>query len=197
MGSGGQRYGAGRPAHKVKSGNCLSIDVRQWHRKGCLRPGWVGGWVWSDAETGEQTSSIGFRADEGGVILNYTMSGTPMRQHVPLTLTRCNFGGTRPWFACPSCLRRVAVLYLRANAGFVCRPCGRIAYSSQSDDEMARAWRQQRKVEGRLGENWRRPKGMHRSTYDKLLNIILDCEERRDAALATYMLKKFPSFLRR
>jgi hypothetical protein len=41
------------------------------------------------------------------------------------------------------------------------------------------------KVEAKISENWRRPKGMHRATHERLLSIIWDCEERRDAALAT------------
>jgi hypothetical protein len=41
-------------------------------------------------------------------------------------------------------------------------------------------WRKQSKIEARLGENWRRPKGMRQHTYERLV----DCEARRDEAFA-------------
>ena len=72
---------------------------------------------------------------------------------------------------------------------------GRIAYSSQSDDAMGRAWRTQAKIEARLGPNWTRPKGMHQATRERLLSLIWDCEARRDLALARFvdvMLRKHP-----
>ncbi len=67
----------------------------------------------------------------------------------------CNFGGSRPWFACPHCWARVAVLYLRW-AGFCCRPFARVAYYAQSEDPLDRSWRVQQKAEGKLGKNWTR-----------------------------------------
>lgn len=39
----------------------------------------------------------------------------------------------------------------------------------------------------RLGEHWQRPKRMHQTTHSRLLAIIWECEERRDAALAGYL----------
>lgn len=105
--------------------------------------------------------------------------------------TACNYGSLRSWFACPRCRRRVGVLFLRGTAGFVCRKCGRVAYRSQSEDVMGRTWLKQRKAERRLGENWERPKGMHSATYDKLLNIITECEERRDDALPSFVARHF------
>lgn len=125
------------------------------------------------------------------MLLNYTMRDRPMRQRVPILTTPCHFGGQRQWFACPNCHRRVAVLFLRVNR-FFCRRCNRIAYGSQSDDALGRTWRKQAKIERRLGENWQRPNGMHQATYTKLLATILDCEERRDAALIMAFGRLFP-----
>ena len=84
------------------------------------------------------------------------------------------------------------MLFLRAGR-FACRHCQRIAYASQSGDLCDRTWRKQAKVEAKLGPNWQRPKGMHDTTRERLLSIIWDCEERRDAALAGFLT----SFLRR
>lgn len=89
----------------------------------------------------------------------------------------------------------MGVLYLRGGAGFVCRHCGSVAYGSQSDDEMGRAWRKQHKAEQRLGgEGLMRPKGMHQTTRDKPVAIVMECEQRRDDALAAYMSRHLPGW---
>lgn len=186
MGTGGMRYGAGRPGWHVKAEHCRNIDARRWTREGILQAGRSGGWAWTDPDTGKQTASIGYSVAADAVTLIYSMNGTPTRQHVPILATGCNFGGQRHWFGCPGCGKRVAVLYLR-NRGFACRKCNRIAYASQSDDELDRAWRRQHKIEQRLGDGWQRPKGMHKTTHERLLDVIAECEERRDAGLATFM----------
>ena len=45
-----------------------------------------------------------------------------IRQVVPIERTPCNFGGTRPWFRCPTCGGRVAMLVADQNR-FCCRRC--------------------------------------------------------------------------
>jgi len=50
-------------------------------------------------------------------------------------------------------------------------------------------WRKQSKIKERLGGSWSRPKGMHRSTHKRLLQVVFDCEERRDASLAEMLLR--------
>lgn len=186
MGTGGSRFGAGRPGWHVKAEHCRSIDARRWAREGILQTGRSGGWAWTDPDTGKQLASIGYEVTSGALTLIYTMDGNPMRQHVPLLATGCNYGGQRYWFGCPWCGRRVAILYLR-NRGFACRKCNRIAYASQSEDELGRTWRKQSKIERRLGDVLERPKGMHRTTQERMLDVIAECEERRDAGLAAFM----------
>lgn len=59
-----------------------------------------------------------------------------------------------------------------------------------------RTWRKQAKAEARLGPHWTRPKGMHEATRERLLAIIWDCDERRDAALSGYMdamMRRYPA----
>lgn len=195
MAKGGYRWNAGRPGWHVKAEHCLRIDARRWAREDMFSAGRAGAWVWRDAESGEETSRIGYRGEGRAVSLNFSVNGEPVRQHIGTQRTACNFGGSRVWFSCPRCWRRVAVLFLRGAAGFMCRHCGRIAYGSQSEDEMGRSWRKQRKAEAQLGEGWSRPKGMHRSTRDRLVETIIECEERRDEALYQFMAKHFPKGL--
>jgi hypothetical protein len=182
---GGMRWGAGRPGWHVKAEHCKSIDARRWTREGILQGPRSGGWGWW-TDDGEKTGSIGYHCDGNAVTLSYSVGDTSMRQQVPILTTGCNYGGRRFWFGCPHCGRRVAVLYLRAR-GFACRKCNRVAYASQSEDELGRTWRKQSKLERLLGENWRRPKGMHRATFERLLERITECEGRRDAALLQWM----------
>lgn len=186
MGKGGMRYGAGRPGWQVKAEHCRSIDVRRFQRENLLRPGVTTAWAWTDSETGERRASIGFSVADHHVTLRFSINDSPMRQHVPIKRTRCNYGGVRPWFLCPRCSRRVALLFLRTN-GFACRHCQRVAYASQSDDLCGRTWRRQAKLEARLGPHWQRPKGMHHRTRERLLGAIFACEATREDALAVYL----------
>lgn len=186
MGKGGIRWGAGRPGWHVKAEHCRSIDARRWARESILPGPRSGGWAWW--VDGEQTGSIGYSSDGTRVTLTFTLNGEPMRQLVPIMMTGCNYGGRRYWFACPRCNRRVALLFLR-NCGFACRKCNRIVYASQSEDALGRTWRKQSKIERRLGNDWQRPKGMHRATHERLLEVVFSCEQKRDSALADVLLR--------
>jgi hypothetical protein len=122
------------------------------------------------------------------------MNAQPMAQRVPLSQTACNYGGARSWFHCPRCSARVAKLYLR-ESGFLCRGCHRIAYASQSEDPIGRAWRAQQKIERRLSEDWERPSGMHRSTYERLIARICKHEETREDALCGFIERNLGGLL--
>ena len=206
MSKGGKRWGAGRPGWHVKAEQCLRLDVRHWQRDGLLAPGRMGEWEWRDA-TGHKVAGVTFTVTDGAVTLTRggrlpsgvrgnvatlgaaacPPAGNIATQVLPITRTACHFGGDRPWFACPQCHRRAAVLYLRDHFGFACRPCAQVAYASQSEDAIARAWRCQGKVEGRLGAHGSKPPGMHRTTHAKLAAKISACEQRRLAALVAWL----------
>ncbi len=189
MGKGGMRCGAGRPAYKVKAEHLCRVDVREWARRGYLRGACAFSWSWQRG--GEPAGSIGVRVHGSDALtLNYTATVGDVRRDVAERLTivntPCAFGGARPWFKCPCCARRVAMLYLRGGR-FACRQCKRVAYSSQSDDALDRLWRRQHKIENRLAPNWQRPKGMRQRTYARLWSGLMDCEARREEALAVFV----------
>ena len=48
---------------------------------------------------------------------------------------------------------------------------------------MGRAWRKQCKLEKHLIDGWRKPKGMHWKTCDRLREGINECEMQKDIAL--------------
>lgn len=190
MGTGGMRWGAGRPAYKGKAEACQRLDVRDLARRGMLDPGLSGDWVWSNSHTGERTGSISYSMEEDAAVLSYSVNGKSERQRVPILRTGCNYGGTRPWFACAHCSARVAVIYFR-RGGFYCRKCAQVAYSSQSEDELSRTWRTQRRAEAKLSKGSSKPNGRHAKTRDRLLEVIARCEQRRNAALAVIVARHF------
>jgi hypothetical protein len=186
MGRGGMRYGAGRPGYRARAENLQRVDIRLWHRGGYLAAGRCFSWKWTRGD--EPAGSIGVRVyGPDSLRLEYMVGEEGARrdgsQVIGLAHTSCGYGGSRPWFLCPVCQRRAGVLFLRSGR-FACRTCQRVSYASQSGDLIDALWRKLAKIEQRLGEHWRRPKGMRRRTYDRLFAELVDCEERRDAALA-------------
>jgi hypothetical protein len=160
----------------------LPLDIRELHRRRCLLLGSSGPWRWTWSGNGEDAGSIGYSFDGDNLRLKFNANGESNIQMVPVVRTLCHFGGWRPWFLCPVCSRRVGILYARA-ARFACRDCQRVAYLSQSEDRLGRAWRKQRKLERFLSEDGARPKGMHKTTYARILGALDYCEQLKDADL--------------
>lgn len=162
----------------------MPLDIRKLHRKGRLSPGQSFGWYWS--RDGEPAGNIGVFTGSKSVRLTYAW--TPkgherldMSYDVQIDRTKCNYGGSRPWFCCPRCVRRCAVLYGIARDGrFGCRRCMRLAYLSEAEDTLGRLWRKQRKLEARLGENGERPKGMRVRTYTRICAKLDDVGQAKD-----------------
>ena len=185
MGAGGMRYGAGRPGYRVKAEQLQRVDIREWRRRGYLCAGRSFTWSWNRG--GEPSGSIKVLVHGADSLrLQYMVGGEGERrdgsQTVLLACTPCAFGNTRPWFVCSHCQQRAGLLFMRWGR-FACRKCQKVAYTSQSEDMCGRMWRAQAKIESQLAENWRRPKGMRRHTYDRLFGALISCEERRDVAL--------------
>jgi hypothetical protein len=95
-------------------------------------------------------------------------------QGIPITWTRCHFGGWRPWFRCVPCNRRVGKLY-NTGASLTCRRCLDLWYASQRRGTKSRRYLQALKLRLRLNgianlsEPFpERPKKMHRQTYQRL-----------------------------
>ena len=186
--AGGNRYGAGRPGWHAKAEHCLRIDVRQFKQRGLLFTGASFGWHWTHGHDGEPAGSIGVRVEQSQLALQFAINGTNAGHTVELDRTACTLGGWRTWFRCPHCHRRCLVLYLRGGS-FRCRLCGRVAYTSQSEDVIGRSWRRQRRIEARLGPDGTRPRCMHHATYSRLLERLWACEEAREAELDAVLMR--------
>ncbi|WP_422042509.1 hypothetical protein [Roseateles sp.] len=147
-----------------------------------LKPGsWA--WQWRDAETQEVIAALGIIGGATQMILTPTTSDLSMNERIDITRTPCKLGGSRAWFKCPKCSGRVAKLHLRGGR-FACRICQRLTYASQSEDLIARLWRQQAKIEAKLGRHWQRPKHMHQTTFERLRRRLWDLEAAREEAFA-------------
>jgi hypothetical protein len=195
MGSGGSRWGAGRPGWRRKCEHLLGLDIHRLVRAGYIKPSVYarGNWQWTWSHSGESSGNVCIETTYDQVRLTYTWTPhgrEPQAFDYPVRIVRtpCRYGGARPWFQCPRCGDRRAVLYGLASDGrFGCRRCMRLAYAGEAEDLTGRLWRKQRKLEARLGKNYRRPKGMHQTTRDRILEQIWDAEMRRDEQLYLYM----------
>lgn len=187
MGSGGSRFGAGRPGWRPKIEQCLRLDVRQLARKGLLRPGNWSAWRWWNSYTRDETGSVSILAERGRIDLRYQRGDQPVISPIRLTYTPCHYGGSRPWFICPNCWRRCGVIAF-GRGGWACRECLHLAYSCEAEDAMGRLWRKQGKLEARLGPDGERPKGMHWRTYERLWDRIEEIEARKDEVLFASVL---------
>ena len=169
-------YGSGRRGGKDTVGEMLALDIRRWTREGYLRPGYSGQWTWS--RRGTAYANIHYQVEDGAVRLMYKTrerSGEwqEMDYRVRLDRTPCNYGGARVWFLCPSCSRRVALIY--GGKVFACRHCHRLAYDSQRETPDDRQGRQIDKIRDRLkwapgllNGNGRKPKWMRWRTFTRL-----------------------------
>lgn len=95
---------------------------------------------------------------------------------VAIERTQCNYGGSRPWFRCPSCGDRRAVLYGQVwGSAIACRRCLKLLYATECEDAFGRALLKVGKVERRIcvpsagiigtAPLVGRPRGQHRRIY--------------------------------
>ena len=171
MGSGNRwRYGTKGTVDASKR-----LDIRYLKQQGMLRSGTYS-LSWSRG--GEPSGNINVRmvAGESMTVIgkwrrDASEEWQPMEKTVHLSHSSCAFGGLRPWFICPYCSRRVAVMIV--DAGYVaCRHCLKLTYASCNEDMIDRSWRKRDKIKSRLGGDdiniYVKPKGMHQRTWERL-----------------------------
>jgi len=153
-----------------------SIDVREWYRDGLLKQDQQFRNSWHSE--GLEEAAVSVRSfGRYLTISRLTKDDNDCEQAgyevlVSVSQTACNYGGTRPWFLCPKCSKRVAVLYL-ADC-LACRHCTSLRYRCQCEAKYMRYVRRAKKLDLQLGGSGvmglvrGRPKGMHWSTYRQL-----------------------------
>ena len=180
-------YGSGRRPGKTLTTEMLDLDVRFLHRRGYLRSASPSPMIWQ-RRNGFEPSSIHIRVRGQQLFLNWYVKENdgkwnPVNMFIKLDWTPCHFGGYRPWFLCPRCGRRAAILY--AGQYFYCRVCRDLAYPSENEGRLDRLYRQANKIRRRLNCEPGAlspinipPKGMHEKTFDLLRDQVLVYEER-------------------
>ena len=170
---GGLGSGRFHQAGKTVTDQLASLDVRMLQRDGLLVAGMTTTLNWS--QSGRLLASMALYAEADRVLLsvNTPESNEAQHQWVYLDQTPCNLGGSRAWFRCPCCSRRVALMYGRSQ--FACRHCLQLAYASQRETADKRALRKVDRLRSKL--HWgpgvmsidrSKPKGMHDQTYARL-----------------------------
>lgn len=93
--------------------DCLTAVIGFIAKLGFLAEGVTGTLRWSCS--GEPRGPVSVIGGTNMIVFCYShteMGGEPksIQQPVHIERTVCNFGGSRPWFTCPSCQSRVGVL---------------------------------------------------------------------------------------
>lgn len=92
--------------------------------------------------------------------------------YITIDHTACSYGGSRPWFLCPSCGDRRAVLYSDGDGdgdgSFGCRRCMCLRYASEAEDKFDRLERKRRKLEAKLQPDGGKPKWMRVATFERI-----------------------------
>ena len=162
--------------------NARSLDINRMVKQGVIMPSGrrLGGWAWTDKETGEQLASISYESDTIDPLNSYlrifytlTEQEKKIDYNVRLSRSKPHYGGERFWFICPVTGRRVGKLYLPAGGDiFASRHAYRLAYACQSEGFTDRALRKKWKLLAKFDDRLDlplRPKGMHEKTYERLL----------------------------
>ncbi len=169
-------------SRKATTDACLQVDIRKLARDGLLKPGAEGSFL-------ERKSKYEIRLVSGQDRMRF-QHGLSMlagfrrlaEDVVTIDWTECNYGGSRPWFLCLGCGRRVGILYGRRvkrdgsklpvrNRTLKCRQCHDLGYASQHDEWDQRMRRRANKIWARIGGRYgNKPKRMHWRTYDRLVD---------------------------
>ena len=200
-------YGSGRRGTKPKAERHIALDVNQLRRAGHLAPGAKAPLVWTRG--GEPIGPVVLCSTGEAVTLGYMarLGDEPWREiedDIPLVRVPCRYGGARPYFLCPgggggrACGRRVAKLWLIGRR-FRCRHCHRITYRGRSQRCFGRLFGRADKLRMKLGGEPgtgallpSRPKGMHRTTYERHIAAIQAFEKAAWAEFGPHLVRRHP-----
>lgn len=196
LGSGRFRWKRDRTLNDV-----LSIDIAFLKKQGLLSQQCKAeiAWIIDD----ETRYSVTYLFSGNEAILSYTVSRngeepTPRRDRILFDKTKCNFGGSRLWFLCPTCGKNARKIYLVGDR-FECRGCSGLPYRSQSESERDRLVRRADKLRSKIGAapGWGneiydedKPAHMRWDTFDRISNEIASIEEQVAAYLMRTILKR-------
>ena len=169
-------------SRKASTDSCLQIDIRKLARNGFLEHG-------AESKLRDRKSKYEIRlaSEQGQVRFQHGIAMLAGFRRlaeyvVAIDWTECHYGGARPWFFCPGCGNRVAILYgpkfkrdgsklpIR-NRTLKCRQCHRLSYPSQHEEWDRRMGRRAKKIWARIGGKYgKKPSKMHWQTYNRLVD---------------------------
>ncbi len=176
----GRRFRFGSTRRVAESS--LPVDIRELKRKDLLIPGGRITSRWS--RNGTVHSSIDAIVHDDQLVLRYTyQEKESVEQPIRFAWTRCNFGGKRIWFVCPSCGRRCAVIY-SCGKYFACRICGDVAYQTQNETWQDRLFTKADNLREKIGAHpgafnslpYFKPRNMHYATWMRIRTYIKELE---------------------
>lgn len=153
------------------------VDIRWLHRNQDISDPIRRTVTWS--RCGVTHTTVAIEKTTKGLLFSYQFTQyrdepVQVERYVTLQWSDTQFGGRRPWFTCPHCKRRTAIVFISRSVG--CRTCFGIRHQSQNECASYRAIRRIDLLREKLkwqpgflnGPEWR-PQGMHHETYYRLL----------------------------
>lgn len=194
IGSGRYPRIGSRARRPVADRQVLRLDVRELHKGGLLWGDVKGSVTWHRGSGDRASIGTHSLTSELALQLDYVFGPNqiPVRETVKLSFTACHFGGDRPWFRCPCCDRRCAILWGRGR--FLCRSCHRVAYPSQNESIGSQAIRRIHEIRAALEveaslpiERIKRPRYMRYGRFQTLFFELLRHEAIRTAWITGLM----------
>jgi hypothetical protein len=166
----------------------------------------MGGWRWGSGRPRTRASVEQYRVFDIGELDRDHLSSTDqtwimvqvrdadgnwqtVQQFIHIARRPRHFGGAQAYFRCSRC-DRAALKLCQPGCGFYrCRRCLRLAYPSEREDAVGRAFRAAGKIKGRLGRDPDyfapfppKPRDMRWRTYERRWHEYLEAEKRAEAA---------------
>ena len=165
-----------QPHVKALTKERMSLDIRSMQSE--TRTAWPKFLRWRNGASATVTFSDGWATVEmraGGQSANIAT--------VWLDTTPLNFGGNRVWWTCPHCNERAGLLYWQAQR-WQCRKCAGLVHESTRQGPDSLAFSRVNKIRQKLGFGGGllspmggKPRGMHWTTYNRLLLALMDASE--------------------
>ncbi|WP_299192476.1 hypothetical protein [uncultured Erythrobacter sp.] len=173
---GGINSGRKRTVHHGAVEQFPVIDLRVLKRAGLLKPGECTydtlRWRNQDLEALEVRIFFDL-SDESDAAIR--IAGDVPNQRAAIECVPCPYGGYRCYFLCPLTGSRCEQLFV-VDGIFASRKAHRLAYASQSEDDLSRARRKVRKLNRQVegDRRYSRPRGRNRYTKVQELKLAKD-----------------------